>query len=208
MAQSHRLTRPIVLAALLLAGCSSVDDRAERAAGDISGEDRLAVADMPGPPIGDLAPVDLTLTTADAKPAKPLDFAGRKGLVLMFNRSLDWCPYCQAQVRAMNGLDRAIAAQGYGLTAVTYDPPATLATFAKNQTIGFPLLSDDGSKLIDAFGIRDPQYTEGRAVGVPYASIFILSPDGRVLAKSVSSDYRVRPSQDEVMALLKSANAS
>lgn len=165
-----------------------------------------AASDQPGPAVGDLAPVKTMLTDASGKPVSVLDMAGDKGVVLVFNRSLSWCPYCKAQAIKLNGMADAITARGYGLSVLTYDTPDKLAGFAEAESIRYPLLSDPKSSVIDAFAIRDPQYTEGKAVGVPYASIFILSPDGTVLAKSVSSDYKVRPNDDEVLALLADAD--
>jgi len=93
------------------------------------------------------------------------------------------------------------------VAGVSYDPVQSLKEFAEEQDIGYTLLSDDGSKLIDAFSIRDPQYAdpESRAYGVPYASIFVLDSEGVVRAKSVSSDYKVRPTNEELNLLIEVA---
>ena len=66
------------------------------------------------------------------------------------------------------------------------------------------MLSDPSSAVIDAFGLRDPQYTEGRAVGVPYASVYLIDKTGTILAKTVSGDYKKRPSNDQILALVDS----
>lgn len=123
-------------------------------------------------------------------------------MVLVFNRSVSWCPVCQGQLVGLNDIADDIKAKGYNLVSLTYDKVEAQNKFVADKKLVFPLISDQESKVIDAFGIRDPQYTEGVAVGVPYASIFVLSPEGEVLKKSVSSDYKLRPSNEEVMMFL------
>ena len=68
----------------------------------------------------------------------------------------------------------------------------------------YDMLSDEQSAVIDAFGLRDPQYTEGRAVGVPYASVFVVDENGTIIARSVSGDYKKRPSNEQILALVDS----
>jgi peroxiredoxin len=129
--------------------------------------------------------------------------SGKNGTVLVFTRSAKWCPFCQAQMKDLKNVQGALAAKGYNLAAISYDEPATLASFAKAQGIGYTLLSDKGSKMIDAFGLRDPQYAPGSfAHGVAKASVLVVDAKGRVAKKMVSSDYKVRPSNADILAAL------
>ena len=187
--------------AVSLSACSGGE-----ADGKASGEaETLTQEEMPGPKIGEQAPFALTAKTKDGEDVSIADLVGEKGIVLVFFRSAEWCPYCQAQLKGLSKIRADIEERGFRLAAVSYDDPAVLKKFADAQNIEYTLLSDEGSKIIDTYGIRDPQYTEGRAVGVPYASIFVMTPDGKVIGKTVSSDYKVRPSGAEVMALLNTA---
>lgn len=195
-------TIALLAAGLALAACAPDHEPPESEAADT-----LPVSKQPGPPIGDRAPVDMVVTGIDGAQRAVSDLGGTKGTVLVFFRSADWCPYCQAQLKDLKKVEPDLAERGYALAAVSYDTPETLREFTDAQAINYPLYSDAGSKLIDAFAIRDPQYTEGLAVGVPYASIFVLDPEGRVQAKSVSSDYRVRPTNDEILKLLGETGA-
>ena len=68
----------------------------------------------------------------------------------------------------------------------------------------YEMLSDQPSAVIDAFGLRDPQYTEGRAIGVPYASVFVVDKDGTIIAKAVSGDYKKRPTNEQILTLVDS----
>ena len=77
--------------------------------------------------------------------------------------------------------------------------------FAQAKGIGFAMLSDRGSKLIDALGLRDPQYgPDSFASGVPRPTVLVLAKDGTVKAKFVDSDYRSRQSNDQILAMLNS----
>lgn len=207
------LKSPMIVAAMamsaLLAGCNAsapTEDTDAQPAVEAEVE-MMAVEDQPGPALGDRAPVDLELTDSSGKTSTVLDLAGEKGTVLVFTRSVDWCPFCQAQLKGLNEIADDVAAAGYTLAGISYDPPASLASFADDQNITYGLFSDDRSKLIDAFAIRDPQYAdpESRAYGVPYAAIFVLDGDGVVRAKSVSADYKVRPTNAEITQLIASA---
>jgi peroxiredoxin len=129
------------------------------------------------------------------------DLKGSKGLVLVFARSADWCPYCKTQLVDLNSQVDQFKAQGLTVAALTYDSPAVLADFAKRQGIRFPLLSDTGSKVIRAFGIlntniapKTPQY------GIPFPGTYIVDAEGRVKSKYFEEDYRERYSAAAIVS--------
>ena len=154
--------------------------------------------------VGDKAPVEMELLDSTGKTSSLGGNMGENGMVLFLVRSADWCPFCKAQLIRTNDIRNAISKKGYALASVSYDAPDILAEFAADKGIGYVMLSDPGSRLIDALGLRDPQYGKGSyAEGVPRASILILAPDGMVQEKYVAADYRSRPSNDDVLAMLK-----
>jgi peroxiredoxin len=121
------------------------------------------------------------------------NLTGRRGVVLVFHRSARWCPYCQAQLKSLKDIQPTLAQKGYALAALSYDPPAALSTFAQKTGVAYPLLSDEKSAMIDAFGLRDPSYAAGSfAHGVPRATILIIDAQGIVRWKSVAVDYKIR----------------
>lgn len=122
--------------------------------------------------------------------------------VFVFTRSVEWCPFCQTQLKAINGIVPDIKERGYDVYGVSYDSPDAQDRFAMNQMLEYQMLSDQDSSVIDAFGVRDPQYTEGRAMGVPYAAVFIVAADGTIKGKSVSSDFKKRPTNEQLLMLL------
>lgn len=84
-----------------------------------------------------------------------------------------------------------IRAAGLGLAAISYDSPAVLKNFAERQKIGFPLLSDQGSRVIREFGLLNAEAPKDSiAFGVPYPGIYILDARGVVTAKHFETDYK------------------
>jgi peroxiredoxin len=129
--------------------------------------------------------------------------AGENGLVLVFARSADWCPFCQAQLIGLEGVRSQIEARGWKLAAITTDTPEKLASFVQRRDIGYPLLSDPSSSIIGAFGLTDPNYPEGaRRHGVPVPTIYFVTPDRVIAAKLGDENYRVRPAPEEVLATI------
>lgn len=124
--------------------------------------------------------------------------------ILVFTRSVEWCPFCQTQLKGINAIVGDLDQRGYKLYGVSYDNVKSQGRFSKNQMLDYKMLSDEGSAAIDAFGLRDPQYTEGKAVGVPYASVIVIDRDGKITAKSVSGDFKKRPTNDQLLAIVDS----
>jgi len=71
--------------------------------------------------------------------------------------------------------------------------------------IGFPLLSDPDHKTIDAYGLRDPAYKGQEVDGIPHPAVYIINKDGKVSWARIESDYRKRPTNDEIRAALNSS---
>lgn len=161
----------------------------------------LAAIDV-GPAVGAAAPA-LAAGVVDArgKPVTLTSIRGSKGTVLVFFRSVKWCPYCQRQIIDFKDAAAPLAQRGYTLAAISYDPPEVLTTFATKQGVGYTLLSDPRSATIDRWKLRDPQYApESFAYGVPKPAIFVLDAKGVVRAKLAEDGYKVRPTVASVLA--------
>lgn len=163
----------------------------------------LAQAEDLGPPIGSTAPDIGKRLDQNGRARGLTDLIGSKGLVLMFFRSADWCPYCQAQLIEMNGGAADIESRGYRIAALSYDSPAILKTFTEKRHISFTFLSDPKSEVIDLYKLRDPQYPPGsRAYGVPRPIIFVLDVNGVIRAKLYEESFKVRPPVSAVIGAI------
>jgi len=154
-----------------------------------------------GPAVGAKIPMPFKALDKTGAPKTYADITGKNGTVLLFVRSASWCPFCQIQLIDVNRITADLAKRGYSLAALSYDSPEVLAAFAKQRAIGYTLLSDKKSEMIDAFDIRDPQYPEGNlAQGVPKPAIFVIDAKGVVQAKLAEDGYKVRPLVDAMLA--------
>ena len=120
-----------------------------------------------------------------------------------------------------------LRAQGLGVVAVSYDSEEVLADFSQRRGITFPLLSDDDSSVITAFGILNTVAAEGvgpnrddpdvvadvakyvslfganpMIVGTPYPGTFMLDATGRVTSRFFEEFYRERNTTANVMLKL------
>jgi len=57
----------------------------------------------------------------------------------------------------------------------------------------FPLLEDKGHKVIDRYGIFNP---DGR--GWPHPSTYVIDPKGMVRWKIIETDYTKRPTNEQI----------
>ena len=99
---------------------------------------------------------------------------------------------------------KEIEATGGRMVAISYDSAAVLKRFAAKSSITFPLLSDVGSKTIDAYGIRNKEAPE-RWSGIPYPGTFIVDTKGVIRAKLFLDGYKERAAPEAVVQALNDA---
>lgn len=93
-----------------------------------------------------------------------------------------------------------IEAQGLRVAAISYDSPETLRDFALRRGITYPLLSDQNSVVIRAFGILNTEVPAGTPfAGIPYPGTFIVDPSGKVVAKYFEDDYTQRYMTSDIL---------
>jgi peroxiredoxin len=121
-----------------------------------------------------------------------------------------------------------LQAQGLGVAAISYDSQEVLAAFAERKGVpDVPLLSDDDSEVIRAFGIYNHVAEEGigprkddedvRAavaqyvsvfganpmiVGTPFPGTFVVDREGRVTSRFFEEFYRERNTAANIMLKL------
>lgn len=93
--------------------------------------------------------------------------------------------------------------------AITIDPAdksivmaGKVAKDGKGE-INFPLLSDPNHKTIDAYGLYDPAYTDKNFDGIPHPAVYVLDKNRKVLWAKIESDYRFRPTNEEIRTALE-----
>ncbi len=167
-----------------------------------------AVAQLPagmelGPKVGAKAPAfSVVATNGETRTAASL--MGNTGMTLVFYRSADWCPFCKMQLKDLNGVADELAALGWPMVGVSYDPGETLSAFSAANSLKYPLMTDPGSKAIDAFGIRNETVKgSARFDGIPHPIILFIGKDGVVKAKLYEEAYQKRPPSELVVQTAK-----
>ena len=149
---------------------------------------------------------DFRLQDAQGKVWTRDSIMGPKGAMLVFSRSVDWCPYCKTQVIELQSRLGELKAQGLGLAVMTYDSPAILADFSRRRGITFPLLSDPGSQTIKAYGILNTTVAAGTSnYGIPFPGTFLIDRTGKVTSRFFEEAYQERNTVSTIMIALGNA---
>lgn len=155
-----------------------------------------------GPQVGDRIP-EFTLRDQNGRARSLTSLMGAKGLILLFYRSADWCPYCKAQLVEQQTTYAAVRKSGYELAAISYDSVRTLAEFSARRAIAYSLLSDPGSKTIRTYGILNTTVDEtASSFGIPFPGTFVVNPQGIVTARYFEDAYQERNSLASIMVEL------
>ena len=156
-----------------------------------------------GPQVGSKVP-EFTLPDQSGHARSLKSLMGPKGLMLVFFRSADWCPFCKTQLAELQTKVADLKKNGLGLAAVSYDPVPVLADFTRRRQITYPLLSDAGSAVIKRYGIFNTTIPESnrQAYGIPFPGTFILNAQGVVTSRYFEPSYEERNSVGSVLARL------
>jgi len=137
---------------------------------------------------------DFSAVTSAGDVVELADISGAQGAVVVFSRSLDWCPYCKAQALELETVNADLEAQGWTLNLITYDDPAILASFKDDKALSYTFLSDTGSAMIEAYGLRNDEMPAGsRFDGVPHPAIVFIKADGEVAGVQKEDGFKDRP---------------
>ncbi|MBA4047545.1 MAG: alkyl hydroperoxide reductase [Sphingomonas sp.] len=168
---------------------------------------------------GDRAP-DFSLPDADGRMVRATDLLASGPIALTFYRGV-WCPYCNLDLQALEEAANAIRATGAQLIAITPQQAASSRKAIRDNSLTFPVLSDAGNQVADAFGLRFRLQDELSALyasfGVdlpgsngddsqtlPMPARYVIGTDGKIAYAEVNPDYTRRPEPGEMIAVLES----
>jgi peroxiredoxin len=154
----------------------------------------------------------------DGQTVTSSDLLAKGRLVLCFVRGR-WCPFCVAQMEAMNLVLPEIEQAGATLIAIS---PQTVqqSFFMRDQhKLRFPLLSDSFNSVARQFGLtyRVPEDQKavyqrafvnlsfvngGDSWELPIPATYIIERDGTVLYGSANEDYMERPEPQDIVRFL------
>jgi peroxiredoxin len=156
-----------------------------------------------GPEIGKQAP-PITVMNSRQKAVNIKELSGKNGLIILFFRSADWCPFCKRHLIELNEHADKFTKLGFGLAAISYDDNATLKSFAEQKGINYPLLSDQKVQTMSAYNIVNTEYTVGDDnYGIPYPGVVVIDNTGKVIDKHFFKGYKNRVKFTELYQQLK-----
>lgn len=157
--------------------------------------------------VGDIIPHSLNLKDQNERLRSFSDLSGKKGVILVFVRSADWCPYCQKQLIDLDKSTKRFKDLGYNLVSVSYDSFAAMRKFVTKNKPSMVMLSDPRSESIRAFGILNEAVAKGTiSYGVPYPGVYVIGKDKKVQAKFFEQGYKERPSTGEILTKIEALN--
>ncbi|MBL9194960.1 MAG: peroxiredoxin family protein [Opitutaceae bacterium] len=156
----------------------------------------------PGPKVGQAAAA-FTLPAPAGGDVSLASLTAAGPVAVVFVRSADWCPFCRKQLEELQKELPSLQSAGIQVVAISYDSPTVNLAATKKLGLTYPLLSDSGSKIIDAYGLRNEQ-AKGRAEGVPHPAILVVDRKGIIRSKLMRENYRDRPAASEILAAARS----
>jgi AhpC/TSA family/Disulphide bond corrector protein DsbC len=91
--------------------------------------------------------------------------------------------------------------QGVKLAAISYDSEEILQFFADRHKIEYPMLADPESKIIQAYGVLNPEAT-GMQKGFARPGYFFIDSNGFIQEKFFEAKYRERLTGNSIIARL------
>lgn len=168
-------------------------------------------------PIGSRIP-EFQLQDHDSTTISSSALLAKGRLVLCFIRGR-WCPFCVAQMEAMNLVLPEIERAGAILAAISPQTVQQSFFMHDQHKLRFPLLSDAGNKVARQFGLTCRVPDEQKAIyqrafvnlpfvngddswELPIPATYIIDRDGTVLYASANEDYAERPEPADIVEVL------
>jgi len=166
---------------------------------------------------GNVAP-SFVLPDPDGQLVSSEELLTRGPLVLTFYRGV-WCPYCNLDLVALEEARPEIEVRGASLVAISQQTAPNSRKAQRQGNLGFPILSDAGGAVADAFHLRwtAPDYLRDihRRVGadltlfngddswtLPMPARYVIGCDGVIAYAEVNADYTKRPEPSDIFPIL------
>jgi peroxiredoxin len=157
--------------------------------------------------VGAKAP-DFTLPDVHGKPVSLSALLARGPAVVTFYRG-SWCPFCDLQLRAYQGVLGAIRDLGAELVAISPQTPDYALSDVEKKELTFPVLTDQGNRvarqfklvftlsdtlrtLQTHFGSVLPKFNGDDSWDLPMPGTFVIDRDGVLRFASVDPNWMVR----------------
>jgi len=156
----------------------------------------------PAVSVGGIAP-DFIATDANGHEFRLSGLRGRP-VLMKFYRGY-WCPYCVGELEQLNGFASEFEKLGMTLVAVSSDRVDELQPFLRKHKWRIQLLADPTLAVHRLYNVQSRKFAPRRGpfrdLAVP--TTILIDKDGRVLWLAQTTNFRIRPQADMVLARAK-----
>ncbi|MEO0335988.1 MAG: peroxiredoxin-like family protein [Pseudomonadota bacterium] len=148
------------------------------------------------------------------------ELAAQSPLLMIVYRG-GWCPYCNRQLSGLQKIEAKIKEKGYRIVALSADRPSKIKKALEEKKFTYDLYSDSSMQASIALGLafQVPEslvktYKEKYSIDLedasgekhhylPVPAVYVVSKEGKIKFAHAEADYKVRLSNDEVLAALE-----
>ncbi|WP_341964131.1 peroxiredoxin-like family protein [Pseudomonas sp. RC10] len=166
---------------------------------------------------GDHAP-EFALPDSEGTVFTSHDLRLKGPIVITFYRGV-WCPYCNLELQALEGMRTDIQARGATLIAISQQTPGNSRASRRDNALGFPILIDkcgvvaaefgirwtlEGSirTLYEQFGVNLETFNGEPSWTLPIPGRYIIDTRGVIAYAEINPDYTRRPEPEELLPVL------
>jgi peroxiredoxin len=151
---------------------------------------------------------NIPLQDYEGKSLNSDDWIGEKRLVIFYRGN--WCPICTAQVNELRKFDKQFKELGLKVTLISPQSHEKSRRHAKKVGMDYDFLVDADNEAAKKLGIL---HTSGVPKGfevlgfdsdVPKPTTFVLDEKGKVVFADLTTNYRVRPRPEDILAAIRS----
>lgn len=117
-----------------------------------------------------------TLSDSEGNTVSLGDYAGSKVVIYFYPAAAT--PGCTTQACDFRDSFASLVSAGYAVLGISRDPVAKLATFAADQSLNFPLLSDEDRAVHERYGAWGEKSMYGKKVTGAIRSTFVVDEEG------------------------------
>ncbi len=177
-----------------------------------------AVLSKKAPKVGDkLEPFNLPNVQGNKIALASLLFKG--DVVISFYRG-GWCPYCNLELKALNGILPELKELGASLIAITPETPDNSLTTSEKNNLAFEILSDIDNvyakelnlvfqmpgklrEIYHSFNLHVDAHNGNKDYELPMPATFIVNTEGVITYAFVPEDYTERLDPEIILEVLK-----
>ena len=136
---------------------------------------------------GQIAP-SFTLPDSASTPVNLADYAGRRVVVYFYPKAAT--PGCTTEACDFRDSLAALQAGGIDVIGISPDGAQDLAAFATDNSLNFPLLSDQDHEVAQAYGAWGDKVINGKPMVGTLRSTVVVNKDGTVHSAQYNVDAK------------------